>query len=198
MEDLKPRAFTVSNGDTCVCVCVCVCGLWVLECGEWRCSSVFFLGLTAHETALLISAALMVVSFPPDQWTLTNKWSLTHYIYSIQMKSDCTNTPQKKKKKKKKLPSHSTYTKSPKQSYQFKGQYLLEYSSKNPSRLNLPYITSAFYYSALRPGPHDAWQHSRLHYVVLFRGEMHRVVTFTQLKTINQSEMCSALQGKVL
>lgn len=104
-----------------------------------------------------------------------------------------------KKKKKKALPSHSTYTESPKQSYRFKGQYLLEYSSKKKlSRHNLPYIKSAFYYSALRPGQHDGWQHSRLHYVVLFRGEMHRVVTFTQLKTINQSEMCGALQDKVL
>lgn len=34
-----------------------------------------FSRLTAHETALLIFAALMVVSFTPDQHTLKNKFS---------------------------------------------------------------------------------------------------------------------------
>lgn len=64
------------------------CGHWSVACdGAW----VFFLRLTAHETALLIFAALMVVSFTPDQWTLKKQMIPTHYIYSVQMKSNFIN-----------------------------------------------------------------------------------------------------------
>lgn len=58
-------------------VCVQAVGSGVLHVMvlEWGVFRVFFYRLTAHETALLIFAALMVVSFPPDQWTPKNKLS---------------------------------------------------------------------------------------------------------------------------
>lgn len=61
-ENLKPELLIFQNND------ICACRLCAVECGMWWCSS-------AHETALLIFAALMVVSFPPDQWTPINKLS---------------------------------------------------------------------------------------------------------------------------
>lgn len=64
---------------------------WSVACdGAW----VGFFRLTAHETALLIFAASMVVSFTPDQWTLKKQIIPTHYIhsfYSVQMKSNLIN-----------------------------------------------------------------------------------------------------------
>lgn len=47
----------------------------------------FFGGLTAHETTLLIFAALMVVSFTPDEWTLKNKLSQDNALTQFKWNS---------------------------------------------------------------------------------------------------------------
>ncbi len=75
-EHLKPEPLLFQNND------IYVCRLWAVECNLLMVLKLFavvvvvvFFRLNAHETALLISAALMIVSLNPHQWTLKNKLS---------------------------------------------------------------------------------------------------------------------------
>lgn len=151
--------------------------LWALECGMWWCLSVLF-RLTAHETALLIFAALMVVSFTPDQWTLKNKlsqhstfiqfkWSPTAWTNKmLVLSSKCAYSIFNHQNNSISLRVNICWNISRK-----RGQ-CNTYNSLD-TIFSMQCKKSAFYHTVLRPVLHDRRQHSWQHYVVLFRGKIH-------------------------
>ncbi len=151
-----------------MCVQAVGTGVWhvmVLEC---------FFRLTAHETALLIFAALMVVSFTPDQWALKNKlsqrstfiqfkWSPAVWTNEmLVLSSQCTYSIFNHENN-----SISLRVKNCRNISQKRGQ-CKTYNSLDII-FSIQCIKSAFYYGVLRPVLHDRLQHSRQHMLICLK-----------------------------